>query len=222
MRWPDGLWHTPLSHRELPRIARIWQVAEAIRLSASKERGPCMTGDPGTAAMQPGDSGSTTSPTLSRWTVTSSAPCWSLPGSFAGRACADLPARAQRPARLRGYRCRHRAPGPRARAPDADDHPQGRQGRHQPAGAADRPRDRPGHRGPDRRAGVPGRGRATAGPARRGAGRPQDCPPRQDRQGRHAPHAQTRLHHRRPGCLSATAGCARRGVARGPTHHDPV
>jgi integrase/recombinase XerD len=29
-------------------------------------------------------------------------------------------------------------------APDADDHPQGRQGRHHPAGAAHRPGDRPG------------------------------------------------------------------------------
>jgi integrase/recombinase XerD len=36
-----------------------------------------------------------------------------------------------------------------------------------------------------------------AGPARRRADRPQDRPPRQDRQDRHAPHAQTRVHHRR-------------------------
>ena len=40
----------------------------------------------------------------------------------AGRACADLPARAQRPAGLRGHRRGHRAPGAGARAPDADDH----------------------------------------------------------------------------------------------------
>ena len=73
------------------------------------------------------------------------------------RTCADLPARAQRPARLRSNRRRHRAPGPGARAPDAYHHPQGRQGRHHPAGAAHRPRDRPGHRRTRQRAGVPGR-----------------------------------------------------------------
>ena len=61
-----------------------------------------------------------------------------------------------------------------------------------------------------------------AGPARRRADRPQDCPPRPDRQVRHAPHAEARLHHRRPGCRSAIAGCARGAVARGPAHHDPV
>jgi integrase len=76
--------------------------------------------------------------------------------------------------------------------------------------------------GTGRRAGVPGRGRAAAGPARRRADRQQDRPPRRGRQVRHAPHAQTRLHHRRPGCRSAVAGCARSGVARGPADHDPV
>ena len=40
------------------------------------------------------------------------------------RACADLAAGAERAAGLRSYRQRHRAPGPGARAPDADDHPQ--------------------------------------------------------------------------------------------------
>jgi integrase/recombinase XerD len=80
----------------------------------------------------------------------------------------------------------------------------------------------PGHRGTVRRAGVPDRGRAAAGPARRRADRPQGSPPRQDRQVRHAAHAETRLHHRRPGCRSALARCARRGVARGPAHHNPV
>jgi hypothetical protein len=63
------------------------------------------------------------------------------------RACLDLPARAQRPAGLRSHRRGHRAPGPRARAQDADHHPQGRKGRHHPAGAADCPRDRPGRKG---------------------------------------------------------------------------
>ena len=36
------------------------------------------------------------------------------------------------------------------------------------------------------------------------------------------PHTETRLHHGRPGCRSAIAGCARGGVACGPAHHDPV
>jgi hypothetical protein len=43
-----------------------------------------------------------------------------------------------------GHRRRHRAPGPRARTPDPDHHPQGRQGRLHPACAAYRPGDRPG------------------------------------------------------------------------------
>ena len=59
-------------------------------------------------------------------------------------ACADLAARAERAAGIGGHRRRHRAPGPRARAPDPDRHAQGRQGGHHPAGAADRPGDRPG------------------------------------------------------------------------------
>ena len=40
------------------------------------------------------------------------------------RACADLPARPERAAGIRGDRRRHRAPGPGTRAPDPDDHPQ--------------------------------------------------------------------------------------------------
>jgi hypothetical protein len=87
-------------------------------------------------------------------------------------ACTDLAARAERAAGIGGHWRRYRAPGPGARAPDADHHPQGRQGRHHPAGAADRPGDRPGCRGAHWRAGVPGRGRAAAGPARRRQGRP--------------------------------------------------
>ncbi len=43
----------------------------------------------------------------------------------------------------------------------------GRQGGHHPARAANRPGDRPGRRRAHRRAGVPGRGRPPAGPARR-------------------------------------------------------
>ena len=73
----------------------------------------------------------------------------------------------------------------------------GRQDRHHPAGTADRPGDRPGHRGTDGGAGVPGRGRAAAGPAWRRAGRPQGRPPRRARQGRHTPHAAPCIHYRR-------------------------
>jgi len=57
----------------------------------------------------------------------------------------------------------------------------GRQDRHHPACTAHGAGDRPGHRRAHRRADVPGRGRAAAGPARRRAGRPQDRPPRWDR-----------------------------------------
>ncbi len=73
------------------------------------------------------------------------------------RARADLAAGPQRAAGLRSHRRRHRGPGRRARAPDAGDHPQGRQGRHHPAGAAHRPGDRPGHRRAQRRTDLPGR-----------------------------------------------------------------
>ena len=55
------------------------------------------------------------------------------------------------------------------------------------------PGDRPGRRRTHRRAGVPGRGRPPAGPARRRA----DRPPYRNRQVRHAPHAETRVHHSR-------------------------
>jgi integrase family protein with SAM-like domain len=97
-----------------------------------------------------------------------------------------ISARAERAAGIGGHRRGHRAPGPRTRAPDADDHPEGRQGRDHSAGAADRPGDRPGRRRAHRGAGVPGRGWAAAGPARRRADRPQDRPTRRDRQDRHA------------------------------------
>ena len=66
-----------------------------------------------------------------------------------------------------------------------------------PLAPRDRPGDRPGRRRAHRRAGLPGRGRTAAGPARRRADRPQDRPPRRNRQDRHAPHPQTRVHHRR-------------------------
>ena len=132
------------------------------------------------------------------------------------RARADLAARAERAAGLRGHPRGHRAPRAGARAPDNDDHPQGRQGGHHPAGAAHRPGDRPGHRRAHRRAGVLGRERTTAGPARRRADRPQDRPPRRDRQGRHAPHAQARVHYRRAGCRGPL-----RDVQEAASHADP-
>ena len=107
-------------------------------------------------------------------------------------------------------------PGPGARAPDADHHPQGRQVRHHSAGAADRPRDRRGHRRTGRRAGVPGRGLAAAGPARRGPDRPQDCPPHPDRQGRDA-------HTLRHAFITAAldAGVPLRDVQEAASHADP-
>ena len=138
------------------------------------------------------------------------------------RACPDFPAGPERAAGLGGNLRGHRAPGPGARAQDADHYPQGRQDRHRPAGTAHGPGDRPGHRRAHRRAGVPGRGRAAAGPARRRADRPQDGPPGRDRQGRHAPHASARVHHRRPGRRGAAAGCTRRRLACRPADHDAV
>jgi hypothetical protein len=74
----------------------------------------------------------------------------------------------------------------------------------------------------DGRAGVPGPGRAAAGPARRRADRPQDRPPRRDHQGRHAPHAQARIHHRGPRRRGPAAGCAGSCLACGPADHDAV
>jgi hypothetical protein len=73
---------------------------------------------------------------------------------------------------IRGDRGRYRASGPRTQAPDPDHHPERRQGGDCPAGTAHGPSDRPGRRRAHRLACVPGRGRATAGPARRRQGRP--------------------------------------------------
>ena len=120
------------------------------------------------------------------------------------------------------YRRRHRAPGPGARAPDAHAHAQGRQGRHRPAGAAHRPGDRPGHQRTHRRASVPGRRRAAAGPARRRTDRPQGRAPRRDRQNRHAPHAAARVHHRRVRRWGPAARRPRSRLScRSENHHAP-
>jgi integrase len=113
-------------------------------------------------------------------------------------------------------RRRHRAPGPGARAPDPDHHPQGRQDRHHPARTAHRPGARPGHRRTHRRAGVPGRRRAAAGPARRRTDRPAHCPPRRDRQERHAPHAAARVI-----TAALDAGVPLRDVEEAASHADP-
>ena len=91
-----------------------------------------------------------------------------------------------------------------------------------PAGAAHCAGDRPGHRRTHRRPGVPGQGRAAAGPARRRAGRPPDSSPRRDRQDRHAPHAAARFHHSRPGRRSAAARCPGGRLARGSADDDAV
>jgi integrase/recombinase XerD len=84
-----------------------------------------------------------------------------------------------------------------------------------PLAAAHRPGDRPGRRRAHGRGGVPGCGRAAAGPARRRADRPQDRPPRRNRQGRHAPHAET--------CVTAAldAGVPLRDVQEAASHADP-
>jgi hypothetical protein len=93
-------------------------------------------------------------------------------GPPAGHALISL--LAERASRIGGHRRRHRAPGPRARTPDPDHHPQGRQGRLHPASHAQCPGDRPGHRRPHRRAAIRRQGRPAAGPARRRPDRPHD------------------------------------------------
>ena len=117
---------------------------------------------------------------------------------------------------IRGDRGRYRAPGPRTQAPDPDHHPERRQGGDCPAGTAHGPGDRPGRRRAHRLAGVPGRGRATAGPARRRQGRPQGRPPSGHRQDRDAPPAQARVHHRVKG-----TGVPLRDVQEAASHADP-
>jgi integrase len=91
-----------------------------------------------------------------------------------------------------------------------------------PLAPADRAGARPGHRGAHRRAGVPGRGRAAAGPARRRADRPQDRAPGRDRQDRDASYASARVHHCRAGRRGAAAGRAGGRLARGSADDDEV
>jgi hypothetical protein len=61
----------------------------------------------------------------------------------APQACAHLAAGAERAEGVGGHRREHRGPRARARPPDADHHPQGRQGRDHPPRAAHRPCHRP-------------------------------------------------------------------------------
>ena len=86
--------------------------------------------------------------------------------------------------------------------------PQGRQGRHHPAGAAHRPGDRPGHRRAQRRTGFPVHRWPAAGSARRRADGPPGCPPCRDHQAGRAAHAAARVHHRCAGCWGLAAGRA--------------
>jgi hypothetical protein len=92
---------------------------------------------------------------------------------------------------------RYRGPGPRARAPHPGDHPQGRQGRDHPAGAADRPGDRPGYRRTLPGTDLPDIWGAAAGPARRWADRPPPGPQSRNRQARRAAPSDTRSSPRR-------------------------
>src|SRR5262245_32779313 len=101
------------------------------------------------------------------------------------RTRADLPARFERPAGVRGHRCGHSGSRRGTRAPDADHHPQGRRGRHYPAGAAHRPGHRPGHRRTARRTDLPRPragggwiGTAPRGSARRSSSGPSTGPRR--------------------------------------------
>src|ERR1035437_2317520 len=70
-----------------------------------------------------GARGWTTNPTPLPWTATNWEPAGGRGARPAARACADLPARAERAAGIGGYRRRHRAHGPGAGAPYLDDHP---------------------------------------------------------------------------------------------------
>ena len=62
--------------------------------------------------------------------------------------------------------------------------------------------------------------RPAAGPARRRADCPTHCPPGRDRQDRHAPHAQARVHHRRSLPVKG-AGVPLRDVQEAASHADP-
>ena len=160
--------------------------------------------------------GWTTSRTPPPWTATRSARSWSPPGSAGRGARPDLPAGPQRPAGVRGDRRGHRAPGPGTRAPDPGHHPQGREGRHDPARPAHRPRHRPGDRRAHRGPAVPRRRRQAAGPARGRPHRPPGHPPggyRQAGQPAHLRHAFI--------TAALDAGVPLRDVQEAASHADP-
>jgi integrase len=96
--------------------------------------------------------------------------------------------------------------------------PQGRQGRHHPAGATDRTGDRPGCWRALRRTSIPGRRWPPAGPARRCADRPPGRPPRRGQQAGRAAHPAARVYHRGAGRRRAAAGCAGSRFSRRPPH----
>ena len=73
------------------------------------------------------------------WTAMSLVRSWSPRGLARGGACADLAARAERAAGLRGHRRGYRRARYRTRPPHSGDHPQGRQGGHYPARTAHHP-----------------------------------------------------------------------------------
>ena len=73
-----------------------------------------------------------------------------------------------------------------------------------------------------RRADLPGRRRAAAGPARRSPDRPPHRPPGRDRQECRAAHAAACVHHRRAGRRSPAARRTRSRLARRPAYHDEV
>ncbi len=134
----------------------------------------------------------------------------------ARRARADLPARPQWAACVRGHRRRHRGPRHRARPPDPRDPPQGRQESGHPARPAHRPRDRPRHRRALRRADLRHRVRGAARPARRRPRRPPRCAPRRAGQEDRAAYAAPCVHN-----CSARCGVPLRDVQEAASHADP-
>jgi hypothetical protein len=87
------------------------------------------------------------------WCRDRSLPLFTARRAGIGLFARDLGGSPRLPVRISGSRAG-------AGAPDPGHHPQGRQGRHHPAGAQDRPGDRPGRRGARRWAGVRAGGRA--------------------------------------------------------------
>jgi Phage integrase, N-terminal SAM-like domain len=132
------------------------------------------------------------------------------------------PARPQWAARLGGNWFRHRSARHRARPPDADHHPQGRQESRHPARPSYRPRHQPGRqrtlRPADLHRARPGSGSTGTPPGGSSAGSPAAPGKPKDR----AAHAQTCLHHRSTRRRRAAARRPGSRLARRPAHHDAV